>query len=49
MRRFVVITLTIVIVLLLLRNADQFATIIKTVTGVFDKAFKAATNVDTFK
>jgi hypothetical protein len=49
MRKFIVITLAIVIVLLLLKNVEQFAGIIKTVTDVFDKSFKAATNVDQFK
>ena len=49
MRPFVVITLAIVIVLLIFRNADVFSGIIATVTDMFGKSFKAVTSADNFK
>jgi len=41
-------TLTIVIVILLLRNVNAFSEIIKTVTDTFGKSFKAVTDVGDF-
>lgn len=49
MKKFVFITLALVIVVLLLRNADAFARVIKTVTGLFGESFRAATDVAEFK
>lgn len=49
MRRLVVITLAVVIVVLLLRNTAAFAQIIKTVTDLFGQSFRAVTNVGDFK
>lgn len=45
---FIVGTLAVVIVILLLRNVNAFAEIIKTVTDIFGKSFKAVTDVGDF-
>lgn len=45
MKQFVIITLAVVIVILLLRNTETFAKIIKTVTDFFGQAFSAVTEV----
>lgn len=49
MKKFILITLGIVIVALILRNADAYGKIIETVTGLFGKSFKAVTEVGNFK
>jgi hypothetical protein len=49
MKKFVIITLAIVIIALLIRNADVYGKIIQTVTGLFGKSFKAVTEVGDFK
>jgi hypothetical protein len=41
MKRFVIITLIVVIVILLLRNVQAFSQVIKTVTDIFTKSFRA--------
>jgi hypothetical protein len=41
MKRFVIITLSIVIVILLLRNVTVFSQIITTVTDIFKQSFQA--------
>lgn len=45
---FIIGTLTVVIVILLLRNVDAFSEIIKTVTDIFDRSFKSVTEVGDF-
>jgi hypothetical protein len=45
MKKFVLITFVIVIVALLIRNADVYANIIKTVTDLFGKSFRAVTDI----
>ena len=45
---FVIGSLVIVIVILVLRNVDAFAEIIKVVTDIFGKSFKAVTEVGDF-
>lgn len=45
---FVIGTLTVIIVVLLLRNVNAFSEIIKTVTDIFGKSFKAVTDVGDF-
>jgi hypothetical protein len=47
-QNFIVGTLAIVIIILLLRNVNAFADIIKTVTDIFGKSFKAVTEVGDF-
>lgn len=47
-KNFVIGTLAIVIVILLLRNVTVFAEIVKTVTDIFGKSFKAVTEVGDF-
>jgi hypothetical protein len=49
MKKFVLITLVIIIIALLIRNANAYGQIIKTVTGLFGKSFKAVTEVGDFK
>lgn len=49
MRKFVIITLAVVIVVLLLRNTPAFAQVIKTVTDLFGQSFRAVTQVGDFK
>lgn len=48
MKKFIIITLTIIIMGLLLRNAYPFAAIIKAVTDLFGQSFKAVTSVGNF-
>jgi hypothetical protein len=48
-RKFVVITLAVVIISLLLKNTDPVKQIIKTVTDLFGESFRAVTNVGGFK
>lgn len=45
LHNFTIGTLALVIVILLLRNVNAFAEIIKTVTDIFGKSFKAVTEV----
>ncbi len=45
---FVTGTITIIIVILLLRNVNAFTEIIKTVTDIFGRSFKAVTEVGDF-
>lgn len=45
MSRLVIITLALVIVVLLFRNTEVFARIIKVVTDLFGQAFSAVTEV----
>lgn len=45
---FVIGTLVVVIVVLMLRNVNAFSEIIKTVTDIFGKSFKAVTEVGDF-
>lgn len=49
MRKFVLITLAVIIVYLVWKNADVLKTVLKTVTGTFDQSFKAVTEVGDFK
>lgn len=49
MKRFVIVTLTLVIIVLLLRNAAVLGVVIKTATGLFGESFKAVTEVGDFK
>ncbi len=49
MKKFVLITLAIIIIALLIRNANAYGQIIQTVTGLFGKSFKAVTEVGDFK
>lgn len=48
MKKFIVITLAIIIVALLIRNADVYKQIIVTVSDLFGKSFRAVTNVGNF-
>lgn len=48
MKNFVIITLALVIVVLLLRNTETFARVVKTATDFFGEAFRAVTNVEDF-
>ena len=48
MKNFVIITLALVIAVLLLRNTEVFAQVVKTVTDVFGQAFRAVTDVEDF-
>ena len=48
-KSFIIGTLAVVIVVLLLRNITVFAEIIKTVTDIFGRSFKAVTEVGDFK
>ncbi len=45
---FVTGTIVIIIVILLLRNVNAFTEIIKTVTDIFGRSFKAVTEVGDF-
>lgn len=45
MNRFIIITLALVIIVLLVRNTETFARIIKTATDFFGLAFSAVTEV----
>lgn len=49
MKKFVIITLAIVIIALLIRNADVFKKVIDTTTGIFGKSFRTVTEVGNFK
>ena len=49
MRKFVLITLALIIVVLLLKNVDVLKTVIKTVTDLFNDSFRAVTEVGDFK
>lgn len=49
MKKFVLVTLGIVIVILLLRNTKVFTTTIKTVTDLFGESFRAVTDVGKFE
>jgi hypothetical protein len=49
MRRFITISLGVVIIILLFRNAEVIRQIIKTTTDIFGKSFKAVTSVGEFK
>jgi hypothetical protein len=48
MKKFIVITLAIIIIALILRNAEPFTVIIKTVSDLFGASFRAVTNVGSF-
>lgn len=48
MRRFVIITLAVVIFVLLFRNAPTVKQIIKSATGLFRASFEAVTEVGEF-
>lgn len=49
MRKFVLITLAIVILYLVWKNADVLKTTLRTVTGLFNDSFKSVTEVGEFK
>lgn len=49
MRKFVLITLALVILYLLWKNADVLKTTLETVTGLFRQSFTAVTEVGEFK
>lgn len=49
MRKFVLITLGIVILYLIWKNSDVLKNVLKTVTGIFDQSFKSVTEVGEFK
>jgi len=49
MKKFIVITLAIVIVALVLKNVAVFSTIIKFASDQFGKTFNAVTDVGKFK
>lgn len=49
MRKFILITLGIVILYLIWKNADVLKTVLTTVTGLFDQSFKSVTEVGEFK
>jgi hypothetical protein len=49
MKKFIFITMAIVIIALIIRNADAYGQIIQSVTGLFGKSFKAVTEVGDFK
>lgn len=49
MRKFVLITLGIIILYLVWKNRDVMQNILKTVTGLFDQSFKSVTEVGEFK
>ena len=49
MRKFIIISLGLVILYLLWKNADVLKTTITTVTGLFNDSFKAVTEVGEFK
>ena len=49
MRKFVLITLALIIVVLLLKNVDVLKTVIKTVTDLFNDSFRTVTEVGDFK
>lgn len=48
MKKFIFISLILVIVFLLLQNISVYSQIIKTVTDLFGKSFKAVTEVKNF-
>lgn len=48
MKRIIVITLALVILVLLLRNVDAMKQIIGSVTGLFARSFEAVTEVGDF-
>jgi hypothetical protein len=48
MRKFIFITLAVVIFVLLLRNTEVLSATIKTVTDLFGRSFKAVTEVGDF-
>ena len=49
MKRFVLITLAVVIVYLLFKNTDTLKKILETVTALFRDSFNAVTEVGEFK
>ena len=49
MRKIVLITLGLIILYLVYKNADTLKTILKTVTDLFGKSFQAVTEVGDFK
>ena len=49
MRKFILITLAIVILYLVWKNADVLKNVLTTVTGLFDRSFKSVTEVGEFK
>jgi len=49
MKRFIVITLGLVILVLLLRNVEVLKRVITTVTDLFGQSFRAVTEVGEFK
>ncbi len=49
MKKFILITLSIVIIALLIRDADAYGKIITTVTDLFNKSFKAVTETGNIK
>lgn len=49
MKKFVFITFAFIILALLFRNGEVFGQIIKTVTDLFGKSFRAVTEVGEFK
>lgn len=49
MKKFVFISLGLVIIYLLLQNVGVYTKIITTVTDLFGKSFRAVTNVGDFK
>jgi len=49
MKKFIFLSLGLVIILLLFKNADIYKQIIKTVTDLFGNSFRAVTGVGDFK
>jgi hypothetical protein len=49
MRKFVLITLALVILYLVWKNAETLKTVLTTVTGLFRQSFTAVTEVGEFK
>jgi len=49
MRKFILITLAVIILYLLWKNADVLKTTLTTVTGLFRESFTAVTEVGEFK
>lgn len=49
MQKIVLITLGLIILYLVWKNADVLKTILETVTDLFGQSFKAVTEVDDFK
>lgn len=49
MKKLVIVTLALVIVVLLWRNVEAFSRVVKSFTGLFSESFEAVTEVGDFK